>query len=96
MQGRSIRPPKQPEVPARDHGEGGDGGGDGKEEEGRQEPGLQDDGCQAGRDPSASETSARFVPFTAEPVKKTTLYSILLLSRHCADSAERADQGDVV
>ena len=51
MQGGSIRPPKQPEVPARDHGEGGDGGGDGKEEERRQEPGLQADGRQAGRDP---------------------------------------------
>ena len=61
MQGGSIRAPKQPEVPARDHGEGGDGGGDGKEEERRQEPGLQADGCQAGRDPSASETSARYV-----------------------------------
>ena len=29
MQGGSIRPPKQPKVPARDHGEGGDRGGDG-------------------------------------------------------------------
>ena len=59
VQGRSVGPPKQPEVPACDHGEGGDGGGDGEEEEGRQEPGLQADGCQAGRDSSTSETSAR-------------------------------------
>ena len=60
MQGRSIWPPQQPEVPACDHGERGDGGGDGEEKEGRQELGLQDDGCQAGGDPKTSKASARY------------------------------------